>query len=267
MNIILTGKNSYISNSLANYLKQKGHNATCVSLRKGVGNLNLKDVDAIIHCAAIVHKKEEKFKNEYDKINYGLTMDLAKRAKPCGVKHFIFLSSMAVYGLEDGEINKDTPLEPKTLYGKSKLKAEKALKEIEDDKFKVTIVRPPLVYGKGCYGNFRSLRKIAKLPILPEIKNKRSVLYVGNLDYLICKIVEGRLGGYFMPMDNEYISTTKIMQILSGSRASKKLGDFVSKFKFKVVKKAFGSLYYGEDIAYKINEIDIYRAVEMSKED
>ena len=66
---------------------------------------------------------------------------------------------MSVYGIENGVIDKDSPLKPKSNYGKSKLQAEELIKPLEDDSFKVAIIRPPMIYGKGSKGNYPKIGK------------------------------------------------------------------------------------------------------------
>lgn len=266
MKIILTGKNSYIGGNICTLLNSKGHSAECVSLRKGVNSIDLKGVDAVIHCAAIVHKKEKDYENQYDSVNYTLTANLAHKALKSGVKHFIFMSTMAVYGVSEGEINKSTPLLPKTLYGKSKLKAENYINKLNSDSFKVTVIRPPMVYGKDCPGNYRLLSRLAHItPVIPDTSNKKSLIYIENLACFVSEIVEKGIRGIFMPMDGEYISTSKLMRFISKKPVSKALGRFVMLFPLSSVKKAFGTLYYSEDIVYKADYVDIESAIEKSE--
>src|SRR5699024_450683 len=89
---------------------------------------------------------------------------------------------MSVYGLEEGVIDDNTPLNPTTHYGKSKLQAEEKINELNNNSFKVAIVRPPMIYGKGCKGNYQRLRRLALItPVFPYIDNKRSMIYIDNL--------------------------------------------------------------------------------------
>lgn len=144
--------------------------------------------DAVFHVAGIAHIKETK-KNAplYYKVNRDLTIETAETAKKNGVKQFILLSSMSVYGLTTGTITKDTIPAPKSNYGKSKLEADIEIIKIADSSFKVAIMRPPMVYGKGCKGNYQLLRKAAlRLPLFPDIENKRSMIYIDTL----CERVE-----------------------------------------------------------------------------
>lgn len=267
MNVILTGKSSYISNSCCNFLLKHGHNAKCVSGRDNVDSIDFKGVDAIVHCAAIVHKKEADYADAYERVNYELTKELADKAKKSCVKQFVFLSTMAVYGVTEGVIDKNTPLEPKTLYGKSKLKAEKYIMSLSCDSFNVAVVRPPMVYGKACPGNYSRLSKIAKiLPVIPDTKNKKSLIYIDNLAYLIYEILKEKKKGVFMPMDGQYISTAELMKNISSKPCSKILGRIVKHMPLSIAKKAFGTLYYDEDIALKVNYVSFDEAVRLSEQ-
>src|SRR5690606_7124221 len=116
----------------------------------------------VIHVAGIAHVKETKENADlYYKVNRDLAFEVAKKAKNEGVKQFIFLSSMSVYGIETGIIKINTPTNPKTNYGRSKLEAEELISSIESDSFKVAILRPPMIYGKGCKGNYIRLANLA----------------------------------------------------------------------------------------------------------
>ena len=91
--------------------------------------------------AGIAHvSTEPKMKDLYYKVNRDLTIEVAKKAKTEGVKQFIFLSSMIVYGdivKKNRIIDKNTIPKPKNYYGKSKLEAEKGIKPLANEDFKV----------------------------------------------------------------------------------------------------------------------------------
>lgn len=266
MKVILTGKNSYVALNTCKYIISQGAEAECVSVREGADSIDFIGVDAVIHCAAIVHKKEKDYYNEYDIVNYELAKNIADKAKKQGVKHFVFISTMAVYGVSEGEINRNTPLNPKTLYGKSKLKAEKYIMSLNCDSFKVSVIRPPMVYGKQCPGNYAKLSKIAKIiPLIPDTKNKKSLIYIENLAYFIYDILKLGKWGVFMPMDSEYVSTALLMKYISDKTTSKMLGTIIKSIPLDIVKKAFGTLYYSEDIACNVSYVGVKDAVRLSE--
>lgn len=271
MKVLITGKNSYVGKNIGNFLLYKNMEVKYVSVRNGISEDEFTDVDVVVHCAAIVHKKEAKFAILYDKVNYELTVDIAEKAKKKGVKQFIFMSTMAVYGKSEGEINGNTPLQPKTLYGESKLKAEKALEKIADENFKVSIIRPPMVYGRSCPGNYKKLRMLAlKLPVFPLVENKRSFIYVENLAYFVWNTISEGKEGIFMPMDSKTESTDTMSKYICSVnnkeiKFSPFLGKMVKKFPLNSLKKAFGSLYYGNDIAEVVSFTGFQEAINYTE--
>lgn len=150
----------------------------------------LQDVDIVIHLAARVHIMKEKATDplqEFRIVNLHGTERLARQAFQAGVKRFVFMSTIGVNGDNSG--NKpysegDIPY-PHNHYSVSKYEAELALNEISKQTgIEVVIIRAPLIYGPGNPGNFLSLLRIVSTGIplpLASIKNKRSLIYVGNL--------------------------------------------------------------------------------------
>lgn len=225
-NILITGANSYIGTSFRRWVMQ--YNASPQPAKYSVDTVDMKDVawkekdfsvyDVIFHVAAIAHIKETK-KNAplYFKINRDLAVETAQKAKAEGVKHFIFLSSMSVYGIESGVISKNTPTNPQSSYGISKLQAEEKIKSLEDDEFKIAIIRPPLVYGKNCKGNYPRLAKLAlKLPIFPAVDNQRSMIYIDNLTEFVRLVIENYNSGVFFPQNQEYVCTSEMVKLIAG---------------------------------------------------
>ena len=172
--ILITGANSYIGVSFETYLKENYPDEYSVDTVDMIdGTWREKDFsgyDTVFHVAGIAHQKETS-ENEslYYKVNRDLAVETAEKAKREGVKHFLFLSSMSVYGVETGVITKDTLPCPKSNYGKSKWQAEEKLGEMQSENFCVSLLRPPMVYGKDCKGNFQTVVKIVKkFPIFPN---------------------------------------------------------------------------------------------------
>lgn len=259
--ILITGKNSYIGTSFATFMKkhEDEYQIDMISVRDNAWKeLDFSVYDVLLHCAGIAHLKETK-KNQqlYYDVNYELTKDIAIKAKKEKVKKFIFLSSMSVYGLLVGEIDKSTIENPQNAYGKSKLLADNFLNSISSNDFIVQIVRPPMIYGENCKGNYQILRKIAiKSPIFPKYENKRSMIFIDNLSefiyYLINSIYQSNV---FLPQNNEYVCTSMMV-----SQISKEHGKFICLLPGfgwairlssmtvgkigKTTKKVFGNLYY-----------------------
>ena len=151
----------------------------------------------------------------YKQVNTQLPYELAQKAKGEGVKQFIFMSSMSVYGeiLGDRVITKDTQERPDSFYGKSKLAAEQLLAELESEDFKLAVLRPPMVYGHQAKGNYKRLSKLAqKLPVFPLVKNERSMIYIDNLCEFIRLIVQNQDSGVFYPQNQDYVNTSQLVK-------------------------------------------------------
>src|SRR5690625_773138 len=255
--ILITGVCSYVGNQLDVWLKQwpEEYKVDKISLRDGTWkDKDFSNYDSIVHVAGLVHKKETKENREkYYEINRDLTYELANKAKEEKVKQFIFLSTMSVYGLTEGVIDKDTPLEPKTPYGKSKLEAERLLQKLSDEEFKAAIVRPPMIYGKDCPGNYQRLRKLAlKTPIFPKIDNKRSMIYIDNLSEFLRILIDRTKQGIFCPHNKEYVNTSKLVQQIAVNNnkniyLTEIFNPILKLLKLNVINKMFGTLIYKEN--------------------
>ena len=266
MNIVITGANGYIAGSLKKWFegKQDGNQVSLLSLRDpSWEQYDFSKVDTVIHTAALVHKNEKEHElEEYREINTRLTLKLAQTAKAQGVRHFVFISTMAVYGIEPScfratEINRDTVPSPKSKYGISKYEAEQALQKLQSEDFLLSVIRPPFVYGPNCPGNYRTLRSLTlKLGIIPKLKNIKSVIYVNNLCECIYRICVKKVPSVFCPQNERAVSTWEIASLISACNQKKALcsgffNPFV-KLGSKAVRKirvAFGNEYYSGDLS------------------
>ena len=216
--ILIVGENSYIGNYLEQYLNlySKDYGIEIVSsINDNWKNLNFSEYDVIINVAAIVHNPKAESKLYY-KVNRDLVIDLVNKAKREGIKQFIQMSTMSVFGLDDGIVDEKTPLLPNNYYGKSKLEADNYLNKIKDEKFKVCIIRPPMVYGRECKGNYRRLEKYVEyIPIFPNLKNKKDFIFIENLIDFIKYAIDNRIDGIFYPRDSEPISTYEMVKLIA----------------------------------------------------
>ena len=192
MKVCIIGKNSYIGNHIDQWLSMSDHNVFQLDvLSEDWRNYDYSSYDVVIHVAGIVHQPNCNDAALYTNVNTEMPICIAERFKKSRTTKsvFIFLSTMAVFGvskrLGSNVIYKDTPTSPSSLYGKSKLDAEKGLLPLQDDNFNVIIVRPPNVYGKGCRGGYIKgfERVVRKLPMIPRAYTnvRQSVIYIDNL--------------------------------------------------------------------------------------
>ncbi len=280
--ILITGAGSYIGTSLEAYLKQwpDDYQVDTVDMIDGTWReRSFAGYDAIYHVAALVHMENKNLTDEekqrYYSVNVDLVAEVAAKAKSEGVSQFIFMSSMSVYGMETGVITRETVPAPNTIYGKSKLKAEKQIEALADDSFTVCILRPPMIYGKDCKGNFQKILKLVKkLPVFPKLSNERSLIHIDNFVSFVRMCVDRRLGGLFFPQNRQYVTTIDLaenMALALGKklRFSRILGFGVRLIRpfVSVAKKAFGSLVYQDmedfDFSYVVveNSDSIQRSV------
>ncbi|MCY7731070.1 NAD-dependent epimerase/dehydratase family protein [Aerococcus urinaeequi] len=278
--ILLTGRNSYIGNAVEEWLAQwpEEYIVEKISVRDDSWrSLNWQDYDAIIHVAGIAHNSSDaSLEDEYYRVNRDLTVEVAKKAKADKVTHFVNMSSIIVFGTKHEEITPQTKPNPDNFYGDSKLQAEEQLNTLSDQNFKITHVRPPMVYGKDSKGNFPLLAKMAvKTPIFPKYKNKRSMIYIKNLTELLRLVVDNGISGYIHPQNPEFVQTSKLVKCIAEANKHKLIETILFNVVIKMlsniglVNKVFGDLYYTRDMSegntnyqkYTLNESiqDIYR--------
>ncbi len=184
----------------------------------------LSGVDVVIHSAARVHVMDEHEEDPitaFRAVNVEGTLNLARQAASAGVRRFVFISSIKVNGEQTDDrppfSPEDTP-SPEDPYGISKREAEDGLRAMaQETGMEVVIIRPPLVYGPGVKGNFRSLIKLAGFPLplpLGGIYNRRSLVYLGNLvDFLLHAAEHPAAANQtFLVSDGDDLSTTDLLR-------------------------------------------------------
>ncbi len=281
--ILITGADSYIGNSLQNALLKEPDNYQIETVDMKNDFWKEKDFfhfDVVFHVAGIAHvSSNPKMKTLYDKVNRDLTVETAKKAKAEGVKQFIFMSSIVVYGDSSNAtriIDKHTPPTPSNFYGSSKIQAEERIKGLECDEFKIVILRPPMIYGKGSKGNYPKLAKAAQiLPIFPDIDNQRSMLHIDNLCAFIKNMIDYEESGLFFPQNKEYVKTSDMVKIIAEVHGKKirliKIFNPLIKFlglKLGLINKVFGNLVYEKSMSdYKVNyQIrDLYESIKLTE--
>ncbi len=252
--ILITGAHSYIGESVREYLLQEPKKYIVDIIEaKGMKPVpeNFNGYDVVFNVAGIAHIKETKDNEHlYYEVNRDLAIQIAKVAKAAGVSQLILLSSMSVYGLVTGHITKNTVPHPVNAYGKSKLQADEEIKKLEDVNFKFACLRPPMVYGKGCKGNYQTLRKFAlKCPVFPNYENQRSMIYIGNLCEFVKGCIDDEKSGLFFPQNAAYINTSEMVRLITENHGKKiwltRLFNYAINFiPVNVIKKVFGNLTY-----------------------
>ena len=269
--ILITGANSYIGTSFEKWVEQwkEEYSVDTVDMVDGTWKEKVfSGYDVVFHVAGIAHvSSDPNMEALYYKVNRDLTIKTAKKAKSDGVKQFIFMSSIIVYG-DSSHINhkrvidRNTVPKPSNFYGNSKLQAEEGIVPLMDDKFKVVVLRPPMIYGKGSKGNYPKLAKMAqKLPLFPDVDNERSMLHIDNLCEFIRLVAENKENGVFYPQNAEYVKTSEMVRLIAeahGKRVilTKLTNPLLSLLgkRIGLVNKVFGNLVYEKSMSdYKVN--------------
>lgn len=287
--VLITGAGSYIGQSFIQYAKNhypdnfeiEELDMTDVAWR----DKDFSEYDVVYHVAGIAHadvgKVSEEIKSKYYEVNTGLAVEVAEKAKREGVKTFIFMSSMIVYGDsapygQQKVIDETTVLKPANFYGDSKLQADVAVRELANDTYTVIVLRPPMIYGKDSKGNYRTLAKLAKkLPVFPNVDNERSMLYIENLCELLCQVMllkpYHRNSVVLLPQNGEWTKTSDMVEMMAKA-SGKKITELKclapavwigSKMQGKIggmVNKAFGNSCYAHEISV-CPEIDYQRVI------
>ena len=261
MRVLITGKNSYAGKEFIKRIQAKKSDLVidAISVRDDEWkSLNFSVYDAIYHVAAIVHLKEKtSMEQEYYRVNSNLPYEIAYKAKSEGVKSFVFLSSIAVYGIlgqigKDIVISKETRENPKTFNGKSKLAAEQLLMPLQSEEFNVAILRIPLIYGRNCPGNYNSLSKLARLtPVFPNLNNKRSMIFIDHLSDIVEFIIKDKRYGTFLVNNPENFNTLYLVKEIAKNHDKKIFHSSILSIilklfgnRFSVTQKLFGTVYY-----------------------
>lgn len=257
--ILITGTNSYVGMSLEKWLQKEPEKYIVETVSTKDDSWKEKDFsefDVLVHVAGIAHIKETKENRDiYFKVNRDLAYQTALKAKKQGIKQFIFLSSMSIYGIENGIIDRKSPTNPKSNYGKSKLQAEELIMKLSNDVFRVAILRPPMIYGKGCKGNYPRLAKLAvKVPVFPDVDNKRSMIYIDNLCEYIRLLIEVCGHGLFFPQNHEYVKTSEMVKLIAEAHRKKiymikLLNPLIKILKINILNKVFGDLVYAKEMS------------------
>lgn len=282
--ILITGKGSYVGINFKNWVSQwpEKYEVEEVSVRgEEWKKKNFSKFDTVLHVAGIAHvSTDPKMEEQYYKVNRDLTVEVAEKAKSQGVKQFIFMSSIIVYGDSSNKkrvIDRNTVPTPSNFYGKSKLQAEDGLKLLESDDFKIAVIRPPMIYGKDSKGNYLKLVKVAKrIPFFPDFDNERSMLHIDNLSEFLKLVIKNEESDLFFPQNKEYVKTSEMVRLIAQAHGKKMkftkvfnpLLNLIRK-KVGIINKVFGDLVYDKTISkyekQSYNLVDFKKSIEKTE--
>lgn len=291
--VLITGANSYIGVSFENYVYEHYGSELSIETVDMIDDSwkekDFSSYNVVFHVVGIAHADvgnvSDEVKAKYYAINTDLAIETAKKAKAEGVKQFVFMSSAIVYGDsapygKQRRITADTEPKPANFYGDSKWQADKGARELADDSFIVTVLRPPMIYGKNSKGNYPTLAKMAKkLPIFPDVQNERSMLYIENLCEFLCQVMIRREGGIFWPQNAEYTRTSEMVKIIgevSGHKVKvSKAWNWVVSLALHIpgkisglANKAFGNMSYEQNMSqydFKYQKVSLKESIKRTE--
>lgn len=262
MNVLIVGKTSFVGQGIAHWFAQKEPqpHVDFISVRDdGWKSMDLSGYDAVIFTAALVHRPDVTEEAEYDRLNAQLPYEFAQYAKAQGVAQFLFFSSISVFpslrSLPGGcVLTPRTPLQPDTVYGRSKLRGEQLTQSLADEHFHVSIVRPTYVYGKNCRGVHIAVQhKLSRLlPILPKAFNKvkMGMVYIDNLSELCWLIVHSHRSGVYHAQDAQCLSTWEALKAMAPKKWSLPCTWlFLPLCRWSPVQRLFGGACYHDEMA------------------
>lgn len=262
--VLVTGKNSYIGTSFLDYCTREkfDYDIDTISVR-GIEweSKDFSSYDVILNVAGIAHRKEtEENYDLYFDVNRDLAISIAKKAEIEGVKQYIYLSTMNVYGKTTDTITNKTLENPQNAYGKSKLQAENELLKMNRNSFLVSIVRPPMVYGPNCVGNYTKLSSFAKrTKIFPDLTNYRSMIFIDTLSLFIANLIDYKKDGMYYPQNAEYVNVKEMIDEIA--KLNNNTVKFTSIFNpvinimdIDILNKVFGNLIYEKNMSLLTDE-------------
>ena len=263
MKILITGINGFVGGHLERLLVENNYEVTGlvrssksslksktqVYLIDDIKTCNFEDItkgfDVVVHLAALVHQSKQSDINAYMRLNYDVTVSLAKACIANGVKKFITLSTAHVYEGLQGEFIEEQKLAPFSPYAKSKYQATAEISPIlSNSSTSGYIIRPPLIYGKGVKGNLHSLSSLlSTLPVIPfkQAIAPRSYILVESLcDFILHLINHNVASGIYNVSDNQDLSTKELCDLIAKAKNKKIYQLPVPKWLMKTLFKLIG---------------------------
>ena len=204
MRVLVTGASGFIGSSLVPALEARGHEVHTVTREAAKLADAFAGCDAVVHLANLAHAYGKP--TTLWRVNVDGTRRAAELAAAAGVRRFVYLSSIKAAAPDDE-------------YARAKLAAEQALAQVRSPQ--IVVLRPPLVYGPRVKANFLALMRAIDrgLPLpFASVRNRRSLLYVGNLVDGICRALEKEsFEGTYGLSDGTPVSTAELCRAIAAA--------------------------------------------------
>lgn len=236
MKVLITGGSGFIGTrlmellnknegvELINFDKANSDIFSEVTLLADIRDLDVlveatKDVDVIYNLAA-EHADNVTPLSLYKDVNVGGALNIVKAAKANNVKHIVFTSSVAIYGLNRGTPDEQLDPQPFNEYGRTKLAAEKVFDQwhAETEGSTLVTVRPAVVFGENNRGNvYNLINQIVsgRFVMIGNGQNCKSMGYVGNVAEFLKQQLNKKPGYYvYNYADKQDLSSQEIVDIV-----------------------------------------------------
>ena len=221
--VLISGASGFVGQNLIRYLNEKPISHKEISLRAGVPDSLPVETSVVVHLAGLAHDVKNVNKEaDYFRVNTELTGQLFQAFLRSKANTFIFISSVKAVADAPGKelLLESTIPSPVTVYGKSKLEAEKTILSHKVAGKRVLVLRPCMIHGPGNKGNLNLLYRWVKsgLPYpLGDFNNERSYLSVDHLCYVIAELIRDQTipQGIYQVADTHYVSTIELIKLIS----------------------------------------------------
>lgn len=233
--ILVTGGSGFIGTRLVRDLIARGHDVRIfdknpsVSYPDRVITGDVRDcaqlkaactgIDTVYHLAA-EHRDDVTPLSLYHEVNVDGAANLVRACAELGIRRLVFTSSVAVYGLDRGELDEDFSFQPFNEYGRTKAEAEKVIRQWADAEQtrSLTIVRPCVIFGEGNRGNvYNLIAQIAanRFLMIGNGRNRKSIGYVDNISAFLSTLTSATAGtAIFNYADKPDLETGELVGIV-----------------------------------------------------
>ena len=272
LTVLVTGGTGFIGSHLIDRLVQTGHkvlapirktSSTTFLPSQGVESREvdlldsgqvteiMKGMDVVFHLASIRGRGWGFEDEEVQKVNVGITENLLKASSARKVLHYIYISSVSVYGRPNGgPIDENHTCSPVTRYGRTKYESERLVKEFHRrEGLSTTIIRPVITYGPrdtwGMIPKLITLIDSRKYLTVGNGKNRVHLIYIDDLIRGLMLVMTNSMvdGQTYILAGEEPVSIDRLTNIVSLA-LERKVPDFHIPKSFSLIAAYLMEIFY-----------------------